>query len=105
MPPHITLSALECEEEEILVRSLETLMKGESAVSMKKGTLQWVSAGCFLPGVIFLQPVLNEYLQELAFEALQQEFSMFEDKVVRIGLAKMNPHREIMNWELKDVSK
>ena len=143
VPPHITLSALECEEEEKLVKSLETLMSGECAVSLRKGTLQWVSVGCFLPGVIFLQPVLNEYLQDMtlqvyhsikdiegvkirpcyqpfswlphstiakkltpqqlrqAFQVLQQEFSVVEGKVVRIGLAKMNPHREIMNWELK----
>ncbi len=137
VPPHITLSAIECEKEEELVRQLEALIS-----SLASGTLQWVSVGAFLPGVIFLQPVLSEYLHGLAqqvydcvsgmegvrirpcykpfswlphstvakkltslqlrqaFEVLQQEFSVFEGKVVRIGLAKMNPHREIAGWEL-----
>ena len=109
---------------------------------MKQGPLQWVSVGTFLPGVIFLQSVLNEYLQGLmeqvhacvqgvpqsiikpcykpfswlphstvgkkltseqlteAFVVLQKEFKVFEGQVVRIGLAKMNPHREIASWEL-----
>lgn len=160
VPPHITLAAFECEKEEELVRGLECLMKtpGKKQVAVENtvnvnnngmyaGTLQWVSVGSFLPGVIFLQPVLNEYLQGLtqqvhdclqevegvkvrscykpfswlphstiakkltpqqlrqAFEVLQQEFSVFEGQVVRVGLAKMNPHREIVGWELKNVSK
>lgn len=142
VPPHITLSALECEKEDELVNQLDSLVS-----SLTSGILQWVSVGVFLPGVIFLQPVLNEYLQGLAqqvydclqqvegvkvrpcykpfswlphstvakkltsgqlrqaFEVLQQEFGVFEGKVVRVGLAKMNPHREIASWELKNVNK
>lgn len=138
VPPHITLSALEWEKEEELVERLNSLLSG-----MRAGSLQWVSVGCFLPGVIFLQPVLNEYLQGLAqqvydcvkdvegvkvrhcyrpfswlphstvakkltplqlqqaFEVLQQEFTVFEGKIVRIGLAKMNPHREIAGWKFE----
>lgn len=37
----------------------------------------------------------------IAFEVLQKEFTVFEGKVVRICLAKMNPHREIASWELR----
>lgn len=158
VPPHITLAAFECEKEEELVRGLECLLKtpGKKQVAVENtlksdnngmyaGTLQWVSVGSFLPGVIFLQPVLNEYLQGLAqqvydclkdvkgvkirpcykpfswlphstvakkltprqlqqaFEVLQQEFGVFEGKVVRIGLAKMNPHREIASWKLDNA--
>lgn len=137
VPPHITLCALECEDENALKERLECV-----SGSLKQGTLQWVSIGAFLPGVIFLQPVLNVYLQGLteqvhacvqdllgvkikscykpfswlphstvgkkltseelriAFEVLQKEFTVFEGQVVRIGLAKMNPHREIASWEL-----
>lgn len=153
VPPHITLCALECEDEDALKNRLENLV-GE----LKRGTLQWVSVGTFLPGVIFLQPVLNEYLQGLtelvhacvqgileptqgcrhdlpgikinpcykpfswlphstvakkltpeqlteAFEVLQKEFKVFEGQAVRIGLAKMNPHREIVRWELRGESR
>ena len=148
VPPHITLCALECEDEAVLKERLDNLV-GE----LKQGSLQWVSIGTFLPGVIFVQPVLNEYLQGLmelvyacvqgvpestqgcrkdlpgiklkpcykpfswlphntvgkkltpeqltdAFRVLQKEFKVFEGKAVRIGLAKMNPHREIASWEL-----
>lgn len=138
VPPHITLCALECGDEELFKTRLEMLQD-----NLKQGSLQWVSVGTFLPGVIFLQPVLNEYLQGLmeqvhvcvqdlpgvkikpcykpfswlphstvakkltpeelriAFEVLQKEFTVFEGKVVRICLAKMNPHREIASWELR----
>lgn len=145
VPPHITLSALECEKEEALVERLEAFISGKAFPAMQAGTLQWVSVGTFLPGVIFLQPVLNEYLQGLAqqvydclkdiegakirpcykpfswlphstvakkltplqlrqaFEVLQQEFGVFDGKVARIGLAKMNPYREIASWELDNA--
>ena len=133
VPPHITLTAFECEKEDELVQRLETHI-----YSLQPGTLHWVSVGAFLHGVIFLQPVLNEYLQELmqqvydclreiegvkisplycpyswlphttmakklefaqlvqAFEVLQKEFSVFQGNVIRMGLAKMNPHKEII---------
>lgn len=155
VPPHITLCALECGDEEALKAALESVFG-----KVQHGTLQWVSVGTFLPGVIFLQPVLNKYLQGLmetvygcvqdfaegvpdsaeaapgcartptgvkikpcykpfswlphstiakkltprelqaAFEVLQKEFGVFEGEVVRIGLSKMNPHREIAGWAL-----
>lgn len=140
VPPHITLAAFACAQEEKLIKRLEALVSG-----MQSDALQWVSVGTFLPGVIFLQPVLSEYLQGLvqqvheclqevegvkihpyyrpfswlphstvakkltqaqlqqAFEVLSKEFAVFEGKVVRIGLAKMNPHRELASWELSSV--
>ena len=36
-----------------------------------------------------------------AFETLQNSFGMFSGEVVKIGLAKTNPYRDIMNWNLK----
>jgi hypothetical protein len=35
-----------------------------------------------------------------AFEVLQKSFGVFESKVVKIGLAKPNPHRDIKIWEI-----
>lgn len=168
VPPHITLCALECADEEALKEQLASVFGraqpgrtqcGEVQGSTLKldgsrqtqiipstftsGTLQWVSVGTFLPGVIFLQPVLNTYLQglselvhscvqeldgvkikpcykpfswlphstiakkltarelQVAFEVLQKEFSVFRGNVVRIGLAKMNPHKELASWEFE----
>ncbi len=141
VPPHITLAAFECEKEEDMVERLKLLV-GSVASSVRSEALRWVSIGTFQPGVIFLQPVLNEYLQDMiqqvhdclqeiegikirpyycpyswlphstvakrlkpaqllqAFEVLQREFSVFEGAVVRMGLAKMNPHKEIVGWKL-----
>ena len=137
VPPHITLAAFTCEEEEDLVQELMSL-----ASTIQSNKLCWVSIGTFLPGVIFLQPVLNEYLQDImcrvhnclqkienvkirpcylpfswiphstvakkltpeqlqqAFTILQREFVVFEGNVTRIGLAKMNPHREIVSFTI-----
>nr|MBQ8252020.1 2'-5' RNA ligase family protein [Lachnospiraceae bacterium] len=38
---------------------------GEVIAKQPKGQLQWVSAGAFFPQVLYLAPVLNEYLQQL----------------------------------------
>lgn len=44
---------------------------------------------------------LSKEEMTVAFEVMQNSFGMFEGEVVRIGLAKPNPHRDIMSWELK----
>ena len=70
IPPHITVSAFKTQNENEIISSLEERLKG-----WKSGTLQWVSVGIFLPYVIYLAPVLNEYLQELSisvYESIQQ---------------------------------
>ena len=137
VPPHITISAFETQDEAAAIESLERAL-----ARLRQGTLEWVSVGEFFPYVIFLIPVLNEYLHEIcaivndqlsktngnkispyyrpfqwlphttiakkltkeqmqtAFEVLQNSFGMFEGEVVRIGLAKPNPHRNIATWEM-----
>lgn len=138
VPPHITVSAFETQDEATAIKSLE-----RAVARLRKGILEWVSVGQFFPYVIFMIPVLNEYLHEMsaivneelssmkgikispyyrpfqwlphttiakklsneqmrvAFEVLQNSFGMFEGEVVRIGLAKPNPHYDIATWELK----
>ena len=61
VPPHITISAFEARQEEAAVQMLK-----QAADGMKSGAVMWVSAGAFFPGVIYLAPVLNAYLQELS---------------------------------------
>ena len=137
VPPHITVSAFEALEEEQVIEVLSHV-----STNLKKGSLQWVSVGHFFPYVLYITPVLNEYLHDMsaqistvlsqidgvkispyyqpfqwlphstigktltkeemkvAFEVMQNSFGMFEGEVVRIGLAKPNPHRDIMSWEL-----
>lgn len=138
VPPHITVSAFETKDEHAVIEVLDILVH-----KLHKGTLTWASVGQFFPYVIYIAPVLNEYLQglskqvydslsvldeisisqyyqpfqwlphatigkklskeemQIAFEVLQNGFGMFEGEVVKIGLAKPNPHRDIATWELR----
>lgn len=138
VPPHITVSAFEALQEEQVIEVLSGVIR-----NLKKDSLQWVSVGQFFPYVLYITPVLNEYLHDIsvqistallqidgvmispyyqpfhwlphstigktltkeqmsiAFDVMQNSFGMFEGQVVRIGLAKPNPHRDIMSWELK----
>ena len=137
IPPHMTISAFETQREEVALEAL-----GRVSKRLGKGTLTWASTGQFFPYVIFLQPVLNAYLHniaevvseelegvddikispfyqpfqwiphvtigktlskeemQVAFEVLQNHFGVFEGTVVRIGLAKTNPHLDIKTFTL-----
>lgn len=137
VPPHITVAAVETKHEDLLLAGVEEVVKRVEAADIK-----FVSVGTFLSQVIFVQPVLNEYLYGLteqftqacgkigetilranyqpfcwlphctigkqlskeqmkqAFEVLQNQFVPMDGKVVRIGVAKTNPHRDINVWEL-----
>lgn len=61
VPPHITISAFETRRETEAAEMLKC-----AAEDMKSGTVMWASAGAFFPGVIYLAPVLNAYLQGLS---------------------------------------
>ena len=141
VPPHITMSSVEAqlEKEEEIIRQLESCAK-----ELEKGKIQWVSVGTFLPYVIYLTPVLSEYLHGIsaivyenlaeiegisiskyyrpfqwlphatigkklsqeemrkAFEVMQNQFAPFWGTVTKIGLAKTNPYRDIVTYELKE---
>lgn len=45
---------------------------------------------------------LSEAQMRTAFQILQENFRVFEGEVVQIGLAKPNPHRDLMRVELKE---
>lgn len=138
VPPHITISAFETQQEEDVLGTLEEVVK-----KLSSSQLTWASVGQLFPYVIYVAPVLNEYLHEIsveicnalsqvegvkispyyqpfqwlphttigktlskeqmkiAFEVMQNSFQVFRGKVVKIGLAKPNPHRDIASWELK----
>ena len=44
---------------------------------------------------------LTEEDMKVAFDVLQKSFGMFEGEVVKMGLAKPNPHRDIATWSLE----
>lgn len=61
VPPHITVAAFQTESESV---AREIFLRG--AENLKSGSVQWVSVGTFLPNVIYIAPILNEYLHELS---------------------------------------
>ena len=61
VPPHITISAFETNDEELAITCLK-----ESCDTLRSDDLQWVSVSTFFPYVIYLSPVLNEYLFSLS---------------------------------------
>lgn len=73
VPPHITLSAFESNEEEAALLCLE-----KCATNLSMGELQWVSVSTFFPYVIYLSPVLNEYLFDMS-KLLYDNFSSLEN--------------------------
>ena len=60
VPPHITIAAFHAETESV---AREIFLQEKK--SLKAGNVQWVSIGAFLPSVIYITPVLNEYLHQL----------------------------------------
>lgn len=137
VPPHMTVSAFEARNEEQAIGVFRQVAR-----NLKREKVTWTHVGQFFPYVIFLEPILNQYLynlsqnvyetfskvdnvqispyyrpyqwvphttvgktlskeeMKLAFEVLQNSFCVFEGEVVRIGLAKPNPHRDIESFEL-----
>lgn len=142
VPPHITVAAVETRREEELIACIDSLICKNGCYGVT-GDIQWVSVGAFFPQVLFVQPVLNEYLHNLsvvlseklseieetivspyyqpfcwlphctiakqltkeqmleAYKVLQQHFVPMDGRVIKIGVARTNPHRDIKVWELK----
>ena len=61
IPPHLTIAAFETAWEEDAREIFRKISH-----NVKSGNLQWVAVGAFLPQVIYLSPVLNEYLQNIS---------------------------------------
>ena len=59
IPPHVTVSALEGDNEAALLSEMENI-----AASMNKGSVFFANIGVFNPRVIYLGPVMNEFLQD-----------------------------------------
>ncbi|MBO5159829.1 MAG: hypothetical protein J6B94_09635 [Lachnospiraceae bacterium] len=61
VPPHITVAAF-WEDSESRARKIFDNIAQQCNI----GKLCWASVGCFLPHVIYIAPVLNEYLHQLS---------------------------------------
>lgn len=138
VPPHMTISAIEARSVDVLAPHVEKLRD-----SLCQGKIQCASVGMLLPYVLYVTPVLNEYLQglsqqvhdaipkddeitisryyqpmqwlphitlgkkltkeqmQIAVGIMQDGFAPFEARVTEIGLAKVNPHEDVLRWRMK----
>lgn len=71
IPPHITVAAVEIENEKELIQRIDSFI-----AQIKGGDINWASIGVFNPYVLFLAPVLNEYLQYMC-KYINRQLNMF----------------------------
>lgn len=101
VPPHITISAFETNDESKAIDIFEKLIE-----NMKSNTIQFVSIGMFLPYVIYITPVLNEYLYTLSLE-FYERIKNIDDVKIRSNYTPFNwfPHitvgKKLSNEEMK----
>ena len=63
VPPHITIAAFQSNREEEINEKLNEMVE-----AFKRDKITWASIGIFKSSVIFLAPVLNEYLHDLSVQ-------------------------------------
>lgn len=63
VPPHITIAAFQTDREEEIIKLLDKKIK-----SINSDSITWASIGVFKSSVIFLAPVLNEYLHNMSID-------------------------------------
>lgn len=73
VPPHITIASFQTNEEKKIIEELDRRMK-----EIKSGSIMWASIGIFKSSVVFLVPVLNEYLHNLCFD-INKSISLVEN--------------------------
>lgn len=85
VPPHITISSFETNDITSVISLLEQNMAG-----LQKGVIKWTSVSAFLPYVIYLSPVLNEYLHGLS-EQITSCLRQAED-------IRISPYYQPFSW-------
>ena len=85
IPAHLTVLAFETHREEDIKVLLNEIISKE-----KKGRLQWVSIGVFVPYVIYITPVLNEYLHNLSLRLY--------NGIEKIDDIKFSPYNRPFQW-------
>ena len=78
VPPHITIAAFMVRDEEVAREAFCEIIKDFS-----EGSINWVTMGSFGQSVVYIAPVLNEYLHNLsvkAYEVLQGKADLKIDK-------------------------
>lgn len=84
VPPHITISALETLKEDEITDALDNVLS-----DILRNKIEWVTVGAF-PAVIYIQPVLNEYLHNLS--------SAIYDAVANVPNTKVSKYYKPFSW-------
>ena len=85
IPPHITLQAFDTRNEEMAIKLFE-----ENVKTIVDGKVFFASIGVLKKQVIYLEPVLNEYLHNLSMET----YKIFES----IPDIKFSPYYKPFGW-------
>ena len=83
--PHITVASVETKHEEELIARIESI-----ANDLDQGEVKFVSAGTFSTKVVFVQPVLNEYLHQLSV-VLNKELEQMDETI-------LSPYYQPFSW-------
>ncbi len=91
VPPHITVAAFDTRNEESARKIFDF-----SVINSKVGKITFASVGTFLPSILYITPVLNEYLFDLS-QKIYDVLKEMEDTVVRDKYRPYNwlPHATI----------
>ena len=73
VPPHITIASFQTDDEDRVIEILDKIIK-----DMDRGIVTWASIGIFKSSVIFLAPILNEYLHNLSVN-IHEGISLIEN--------------------------
>ena len=84
VPPHITISAFETLEEKCVVEVLSNAIS-----QIERNKIEWVTVGAF-PTVIFIQPVLNEYLHNMS--------SLIYESIENLPDTKISKYYKPFSW-------
>lgn len=84
VPPHMTITAFETSHEKDVVEVLN-----DAVSNIKRNKIEWVTVGTF-PAVIFIQPVLNEYLHNLS--------NVIYDSIVNVPNTKISKYYKPFSW-------
>lgn len=76
VPLHITVASVETKHEGELIARIESITK-----YLKQSDIKFVSVGSFSTKVVFVQPVLNEYLHKLSV-ILAKELEQMDETIL-----------------------
>lgn len=91
VPPHITVAAFDAKNIDDVLTDLNSTIN-----TFSSGQITWASVAAFLPGVIYVAPVLNRYLQELS-ETVNGKLTEMSGVQLRLNYQPYNwmPHTTI----------